>query len=269
MIRHSSLVTTPEFEIGRYDHPPGHQHHDPKEEVAREYSINRVDIGHFVLEIEDRQWELGPGDLFLNYPGMEYRCRHIELEPTDICMSIAFVPQDVREGMAGFECSARTLPVRGSSNRLAYLFFLAARSHHDRLAAEEAVHEVIAEALCESRPANKLYRDRQFRWYAERVDAVRRQLEYHYLADHKISSLSRGVGMSPFHFARIFRELIGIPPHLYLCRIRLGHAARSLRDGASVTEACFASGFQNLSHFSRQFQRHFGMKPSSYAARLR
>ena len=90
-----------------------------------------------------------------------------------------------------------------------------------------------------------------------------------YAAEHKLSSLARAVGISPFHLARVFRELTGVPPHLYLCCARLQNAARSLREGASVTEACFTSGFQNLSHFSRQFRRHFGVKPSTYAAKLR
>jgi AraC-like DNA-binding protein len=71
--------------------------------------------------------------------------------------------------------------------------------------------------------------------------------------------------MSEFHFARIFRELVGVPPHTYLRRRRLSEAARRLRDRVSVTDACFASGFQNLSHFTRQFCREFGINPSVYA----
>jgi AraC-like DNA-binding protein len=71
--------------------------------------------------------------------------------------------------------------------------------------------------------------------------------------------------MSAFHFARVFRELSGTPPHQFLLSIRLREAARRLREGASVTEACYGSGFQNLSHFSRQFTRRFGVKPSLYA----
>jgi AraC family transcriptional regulator len=269
MIRHSSLLATPELQISRYDHPAGHYHHDPKQEVALEYSVNRVEIGHFILQIEGRQWELRRGDLFLNYPGMVYRCRHAELEPTDVCMSIAFAPQDIVKEITAFERAARRLPVHAPTNRFAYLFFLAARSNHEPMAAEEAAREVIVEAAGEPRTVSKPYREHQLSWYAERVDAVRQLLYRHHTDEHNLAKLARSVGMSSFHFARIFRELVGMPPHAYLCRIRLRYAARSLREGASVTEACFASGFQNLSHFSRQFQRHFGLKPSTYTSQLR
>ena len=55
---------------------------------------------------------------------------------------------------------------------------------------------------------------------------------------------------------------------MHTCVAFVRHAAHSLREGASVTETCFNSGFQNLSHFSRQFHHHFGVKPSTYAAKM-
>jgi AraC-like DNA-binding protein len=37
-----------------------------------------------------------------------------------------------------------------------------------------------------------------------------------------------------------------------------------LRDGRSVTETCYACGFNNPGHFSRIFARRFGCSPSLY-----
>ena len=68
--------------------------------------------------------------------------------------------------------------------------------------------------------------------------------------------------MSPFRFARVFRDLTGIPPHKYLVRARLMRARALLRTGTSVTNACYAVGFNNLSHFIRSFRRTFGDAPS-------
>ena len=70
MIRHRPLFSSTEFQIGRYDHPPGHEHCDPAEETALEYSVNRVEFGSFTLEVAGQQWELSQGDLFCTYPGM-------------------------------------------------------------------------------------------------------------------------------------------------------------------------------------------------------
>jgi len=89
-------------------------------------------------------------------------------------------------------------------------------------------------------------------------------MEQRYEDNHSLNSLARSVGMSAFHFARIFAELAGTPPHRYLLRIRLNQAATRLLDGTSVTEACFQSGFSNLSHFVRTFHRHFGVSPAQF-----
>ena len=69
--------------------------------------------------------------------------------------------------------------------------------------------------------------------------------------------------MSPFLFTRVFRELIGLPPHKYLLRLRLASARTLLESGMSVTDTCYTAGFNNLSHFIRMFHRHFGFAPSA------
>jgi hypothetical protein len=163
MIRYNSLFATAEFQIGRFDHPRKHQHCDPDEEVAAEYSVNRVEYGEFSLEIEGQRWELTRGALFLTYPGMAYRCRHRELVPADICMTVA-CRSNVFADASLFERAARRLPVRQPSNRLAYLFLLAARTPNESMATEEAAHEVLAMAACEPDTRRKPYRDRQLSW---------------------------------------------------------------------------------------------------------
>lgn len=269
MIRYNPLCVAKEFKIGRFDHPPDHVHNDPKEEVAYDYSVNRVESGGFTLEIEGRGWELNQGDLFLTYPGMTYRCRHRESVPIDVCTTVAGTPQDESEEISVFHRAARDFPVRRSNNRLTYLFLLIGKTLHEPLVVEETAHEVIGAAACGPDVCRKLHREHQLHWYAERVDAIRLRLERDFAAEHSLSTMARSVGMSAFHFSRIFRELTGIPPHSYLLRTRLRNAARKLREGASVTEACLASGFQNLSHFTRCFSRCFRVKPSIYAAQFR
>lgn len=265
MIRYKPLLVTAEFRVGRFDHPPVNSHCDPQLEIANEYSVNRLDKGSFVVEMGRQHWELKPGNLFLTYPGMEYRCRHHEAVPTDACVTIAYALAEGAEGIAAFEREARKRPVLPPSNRQAYLFRQVARCSNEPMVGEEATHSVMAEIVGQSFPVRKPYRERQLSWYAERVDAVRQHLERDYAAEQRLGWLARSVGMSPFHFARIFCELVGMPPHSYLRRVRLQQAALRLREGASVTQACFSSGYQSSSHFSRQFYRYFGVKASTYS----
>ncbi len=98
-------------------------------------------------------------------------------------------------------------------------------------------------------------------WHMERVDEARRLVCRHPEASHSLANLSRTVGISPFHFTRMFHEPVGLPPHRFLAQQRLYLAQKLIRSGISVMEAGLGCGFQNLSHFSRSYRRFFGTPP--------
>jgi AraC-like DNA-binding protein len=112
-----------------------------------------------------------------------------------------------------------------------------------------------------------LYRPAQLRSYAQRVGAAREMIDARPADRHSLVDLATAVGMSPFVFARLFRELVGAPPHQYLLRVRLNHARALLAEGMSVTNACYAAGFNNLSHFITIFRARYGGSPSEFKAK--
>ena len=68
--------------------------------------------------------------------------------------------------------------------------------------------------------------------------------------------------ISPFHFLRLFSNVLGVTPHQYLVRSRLRHAARLLADDdRSVTDVAYDVGFGDLSNFVRTFHRAAGVSP--------
>ena len=69
-------------------------------------------------------------------------------------------------------------------------------------------------------------------------------------------------GISPFHFLRLFSDVLGVTPHQYLVRSRLRHAARRLADDESpITDFAYDVGFGDLSNFVRTFHRAAGATP--------
>jgi AraC family transcriptional regulator len=266
MNRYVRLIETPQAVIGRFDHPDEDCHRDLPEEVSPDLSICLVEHGRFSAQVGRRTWDLCQGDILLTYPGMAYRTHHREQRPTDVCVSVTYLGQcDEVEELARL---ARNNVVIPANNRIAYLFRTFAPSAGkvtEQVAAEDAVVNLLSEVCAEDGSYKKPFGHHQLAWYAERVDATRSRLEAQLATPHSITSLARSVGMSPFHFARIFRELAGVPPHRYLLQARLKTAASQLRQGASVTEACFNTGFSNLSHFIRLFRRAYGMPPARYA----
>jgi AraC family transcriptional regulator len=80
-----------------------------------------------------------------------------------------------------------------------------------------------------------------------------------------LEGAAREVGSSPFHFLRLFRDVLGVTPHQYLVRARLRRAARLLaEDARSITDIALDVGFADLSNFVRTFHRAAGVSPRSF-----
>ncbi len=268
MIRHTPLLVTPDLQVHRVEHPAGHVHHDPGEESCDSYAISFVERGSFSIRSRYDAGQLGPGQVLLTRPGEVFSCRHAEPYPDDVCLSVTWHRSAIEED---YDCrrlvqASRRHLILGPSNRLRYLRWRLNRllSGTETRVAAEGLALALWRALLD--PSRRLYRERQVAWYAERVEAARELMQQRFADDLSLAALARAVGMSSFHFCRIFAELAGVPPHRYLVEVRLRAAADLLRQGASVTDACFRSGFQNLSHFIRLFHRRFGVTPSRHAA---
>lgn len=81
-----------------------------------------------------------------------------------------------------------------------------------------------------------------------------------------ITSLSADAGMSPTKLKRLFKQVFGYSVFNYYQRFRMKEAARLLtEEKLSVSETGYRLGFTNLSHFTRVFEEHMGMKPKAYS----
>ena len=85
-----------------------------------------------------------------------------------------------------------------------------------------------------------------------------------------LSELAGVAAMSPYHFLRTFRAVVGMTPHQFILHTRLRRAAvRLRRTSESISAIAFAAGFGDLSTFNRRFQRIIGRSPSAYRASAR
>jgi len=83
--------------------------------------------------------------------------------------------------------------------------------------------------------------------------------------DLSLESLAQQAGLSPYHFARLFRQTMGESPHQFVMRQRIERAQRLLNKGnAPLVDVAVESGFANQSHFTRVFKRYLGLTPHAY-----
>lgn len=104
-----------------------------------------------------------------------------------------------------------------------------------------------------------------------RPRALRRALNFietHLTERFTLSDLATSVGVSRFHFARLFRTSTGISPMHYLMSVRVERSKTLLvQDACSICEVAALLGFCDQSHFTRTFRRLTGMAPSEYIQR--
>ena len=97
---------------------------------------------------------------------------------------------------------------------------------------------------------------------------LRRALDYihdHLASDLTLAEIAAAAGLSPSHFARLFRQATGQPPHQYVLTARIERAQYLLRQpDASVSAVAIQLGFYDESHFIRHFRRITGTAPGAW-----
>lgn len=101
---------------------------------------------------------------------------------------------------------------------------------------------------------------------------IRRAVELmhaHLERELPVQELAAAAYLSPFHFARLFKKLMGASPHAYLAGLRVRRAQTLLAEtDLSVTEVAARVGYGNSSHFAKSFRRATGLTPREFRAAL-
>lgn len=236
------------------------------EEEHPQHCIAIVRSGSFRYRSTQGSAVLAPGSLLLGNRGACFECGH-EHAAGDRCLTFQFEPAYL-EGIIAAVPGARR-----SDFRLAHLPPLPALA--GLVAEAEAAADdpdwleetamrfagAVASVLAGARPAASAPSARDQR----RITRALRHIEGHCEEALSIDVLARQAAMSPYHFLRTFRALVGMTPHQYVLRTRLHRAALLLRrTELPVAGIAFDCGFGDLSTFNRRFKRVMGANPGDY-----
>ena len=102
--------------------------------------------------------------------------------------------------------------------------------------------------------------------HQERINEVLFQIHLDTGRNFSVEKLALHVAMSPFHFNRIFKEIVGESVHAYIKRLKLEHAANCLifNPHMTITEAMQEVGFSSNASFSQAFKEYFGVTPTKW-----
>lgn len=98
----------------------------------------------------------------------------------------------------------------------------------------------------------------------ETVIGVRSYIDNNYDNDLNLDLISRFRFVSKYHLLRLFKKYYGLTPRQYLIDKRIEKSKEQLINGMSVTETCFAVGFESLGSFSTLFKTKTGKSPTEF-----
>lgn len=104
-------------------------------------------------------------------------------------------------------------------------------------------------------------------WQLKRVVEF---IEHHLDQPLTLADMAGITGLSDYHFARMFKQATGHPPHRYVLHRRLIRARHLLTETSlNMTDIALRCGFGSSSHFSNRFRAEAGVSPTEYRAQKR
>lgn len=98
----------------------------------------------------------------------------------------------------------------------------------------------------------------------ERFTPILDYIEQYYDQHLSVELLSKRIGLSRFHFSRLFKELTGRTVVEYINKIRINKAESLLHNTSlTISEIAHKTGFNDVYYFSKAFKKANQMSPSA------
>ncbi len=103
-----------------------------------------------------------------------------------------------------------------------------------------------------------------------RINTIYQYVESRFKEEISLDEMAKEVNMTVPAFCRYFKKLTGKTFTHFVNEFRIAHACKLLSKGTlPISEVCYESGFNNFSHFNKQFRLITGNSPSKYRKALK
>ena len=245
----------------------------PFEEQHRAVAISTVTTGMFHYRGTQGSALLAPGAILLGNRHHCFACSH-EHGTGDRCLAFHLTPQfmdGVAAAVPGARRSIFTLPGLPPLPDLLPLVASAeaARDDGDAYELEELAVRLagaVTATLVGAKPRGHAPSARDERRIAAALRLIAEQPD----ESRSLNALAAAAAMSPYHFLRTFRAVVGMTPHQYILHRRMHHAAVLLRRSKdSISAIALDCGFSDISTFNRRFRRIMRQSPGAYRTAAR
>ena len=165
-----------------------------------------------------------------------------------------------------FEKARNGLAFHGETKRLAgeKLKRLSLLPHFDQLITLLEVFQLLAQSdeaeILKAKPiANVSVLKEQ-----QRIQKVYHFIEMNYQKEIDVNEVARLCQLTTAAFCRYFKKSTHHTFTDFLNHFRINQSKKVLMQDKTVTEACYESGFENISYFNKTFKRFTGENPSTF-----
>ncbi len=229
------------------------------------YVIGYINKGRRYVQLKDREFIIGPGDMIIFNPKDVHTCEQVDGTAMDY-HSINIQP-DVMQKIVNEITGREYLPYFSQSVLLNSDLVSSLRELHCMITLEAAdfkkeelflflIEQLLFE--CDREPAPAVPEQ------AAQFDSVCKYLEDNFSKTITLSELCAMAGLSKYHFLRSFTRQKGISPYSYLEAVRIGNAKVYLEKGMPPMEVAYRTGFSDQSHFTNFFKKLIGLTPRQY-----
>lgn len=235
------------------------------------YTIGLMRRGTTCFEVRGRRFLADPGDAFLIHPfevhaggdalqGIEYDV----LYPTAELMAEA-----AQMRLSGNEFPFFDAVVMKRCEALERLFEAVddcrpdRSSKHSDAGVEEAIKRAFWKRAYKSKTSCLPRRD------ILAVEAACELMQSFYHSPIDVAELGDRVGMSRYHFIRVFHRATGLTPSAFLRQVRLSRARDLIASGGELADIAADTGFADQAHMTREFRKTYGFTPGQLLRGIR
>jgi len=143
--------------------------------------------------------------------------------------------------------------------RLLYIFFKSAYHHAQAMVIESNMINVLSYLIQNYTDHTQKYQPmfNEKKIIKNTIEYINDSLE----SNLGLDELSQNSNLSKYHFLRVFKNSVGLTPHQYILTQRIQKAKDLVLNGCSLIEAGLEVGFNDQSHFIRNFRKIHGYSP--------
>ncbi len=218
--------------------------------------------GHGVYEADGKTIEVGENDIMLFPPGMSRTAAFDQSDPWHF-ISISFDVRGLDGGEYSFESDIPLITHNANSHIISCFKRIDSTWTNKPKAYMNLCRTIVQDILCQLIQINDVVVHNTAHY--NKIEEVKRYLNKNFTRNISVEELAAIAGLSPSHFRKVFREIVGMSATQYAIYLRINKAKDLLVSGAAnVSEAAFGSGFKDIYYFSAMFKKVTGENPSKY-----